>query len=223
MLTTLTTKQAQALAFIRASIERTGMPPTLREICAHMGYSAVGSAQDIIQALRRKGFIEASERQAARCYVLTPLARQQPDSEPLDSEEDDPNTLVVRLLGTVPAGSPVAANEALLGTLRVSKALLAKPHPRPDSVFGLRAKGDSMIGAGILDGDWLVVQLRKEPPHGSVVVARLDGEVTVKRLVRDQDRGWCLHPENARYQRIYAADSAFEIIGQVVALQRSLG
>ena len=74
-MTKLTETQAKALEYIKDSIERSGVAPTLREICGFMGYKAVGSAQDLVSALRRKGFIEENERQAARTYHLTSRTR----------------------------------------------------------------------------------------------------------------------------------------------------
>lgn len=213
----LTDTQAKALDFIKASIDRSGVAPTLREICSHMGYKAVGSAQDVVTALRKKGFLEENERQAARTFVLTPMARRQ-SHIPLSG---DPNTFVIPCLGTVPAGNPVLAIEERIGTLRMSISLLPKPLPRADELFALQATGDSMVAAGIFDGDWLVVRVNREPPKESIVVARIDGDVTVKRLKQDKTRGWYLRPENPRFSDIYAEES-FEVVGQVVALQRAL-
>lgn len=216
-MTKLTDTQAKALEFIRSSIERSGVAPTLREICSFMGYKAVGSAQDLVSALRRKGFIEENERQAARTYHLTSLARNQSKVEDFDA-----NTFIIPCLGMVPAGNPVQAVEEHIGTMRMSIAMFPKPYPRADELFALRAKGESMIGAGIFDGDWLVVKVDQEPPKESIVVARVDGDVTVKRLVKDKSDGWFLKPENPAFRPMYAKDQPFEVVGQVLALQRAL-
>ncbi len=213
----LTSTQAKALEYIQSSIERSGVAPTLREICSFMGYKAVGSAQDLVSALRRKGYIEENERQAARTYHLTQLSRH---SRKVD--DGDLNTFLIPLLGMVPAGNPVEALEERVGTMRMSIAMFQKPHPRADELFGLQATGESMVGAGIFDGDWLVVKVDREPPKESIVVARVDGDVTVKRLVKDKVDGWYLKPENPRFSPLYAKDQPFEIVGQVLALQRSL-
>ena len=79
-----------------------------------------------------------------------------------------------------------------------------------------------MVGAGILDGDFLVVKVNNDPKKSSIVVARLDGDVTVKRLMHDDKSGWYLKPENPRFKNIYASNDQFEVIGEVVALQRAL-
>jgi repressor LexA len=220
----LTKVQTKALKFIRSSIETSGFAPTLREICDYMGYSAIGSAQDLVLALRRKGFLEAADRQAARRFKLTPIARQLTEKKTrlAISPGEDPNTFTIPCLGYVPAGSPTEATEAQIGTLRMSVGLLPKPSPKPQDLFALKATGDSMIGAGILDGDWLVVRCEAEAPKKSIVVARLEDSVTVKRLMRDRKLGWYLQPENPRLSPIYAHDRPFEIVGRVIALQRSL-
>jgi repressor LexA len=214
----LTPTQLKALTYIRAAMDSTGSAPTLREICQYMGYSAVGSAQDLILALRRKGFLEEPSKQAARAIVPTVAARDMLSDD--DQDEEDPFTLALPCLGAVPAGNPVEAIEDRIGTLRISKSMLSKPVPARESLFALKAKGESMIGAGILDGDWLVVASQPTAPSSAIVVARLEGEATVKRLMKDRARGWYLKPENPGFKPVYAEDRPFEVIGRVVALQR---
>jgi repressor LexA len=214
----ITSTQLKALTFIRSAMESTGSAPTLREICQFMGYSAVGSAQDLISALRRKGFLEEPSKQAARSIVPTVAARDMLHDDSRD--EEDPFTIALPCLGSVPAGNPVEAIEDRIGTLRMSASMLPKPKPARDSLFALKAKGESMVGAGILDGDWLVVASQQTAPANSIVVARLEGEATVKRLMKDRSRGWYLKPENPAFKPVYAEDRQFEIIGRVVALQR---
>lgn len=213
----LTPVQSHALEFIRTRVDISGAPPTLREICEHMGYSAVGSAQDLVNALRKKGYLEESERQSARQLVLTRRAKIEQDLDDVD-----PHTLVVPCLGAVPAGKPNEAIEERIGTLRMSKSLLPRPLPRAEDLFALRASGQSMINAGILDGDWLLIKSCKDAPSGTIVVARVEGDVTVKRLEHQKKSGWFLKPENPAFKKIYAEENPFEIVGQVIALQRAI-
>jgi repressor LexA len=215
----LTSTQLKALLYIQGTVTRTGTTPTLRELCDHMGYSAIGSAQDIIAALRRKGFLEEPSKQAARSLVPTVAAH---DMMTPPEEDDDPFSFVLPCLGAVPAGNPVEAIEDRIGTLRISRSLIPKPHPSKEQLFALRAKGESMIQAGILDGDWLVVSSQKSAPINSIVVARIDGDATVKRLMRDKARGYFLQPENPAFKPTFAEDRPFDIIGKVIALQRAL-
>lgn len=213
----LTATQSKALAFIRSRTVKNGVPPTLRELCEHMGYSAIGSAQDLVGALRRKGYLENPDKQSARSLMVSREALQDP------ALESTPETLVVPCLGAVPAGNPLEAVEERVGTLRMSTTMFGGNIPSPREVFALKASGNSMIEAGILDGDWLVVRSCKSAPTGSIVVARLEsGDATVKRLMKDGVRGWFLKPENTSFRPIYAGDKPFEVIGQVVALQRQM-
>jgi repressor LexA len=216
----MTATQLKALTFIRTAMDSTGSAPTLREICQFMGYSAVGSAQDLISALRRKGFLEDPGKQAARAIVPTVAARDLLHDE--TRLEEDPFTISLPCLGSVPAGNLVESIEDRIGTLRMSASMLPKPMPPRDSLFALKAKGESMIGAGILDGDWLVIASQQTAPVSSIVVARFEGEATVKRLMKDRTRGWYLKPENPDFKPIFADDRAFEVIGRVIALQRGL-
>lgn len=214
----LTSSQTKALEFIKDGIEH-GSAPTLRELCQYMGFSAIGSAQDVISALRKKGFLEAVSKQAARSFSLTEKARSVFNIRPL---HDDGDVYLVPCLGSVPAGNPLEAIEERVDTLRISPSLMARPKPKPDQLFAVRTSGLSMMGAGILDGDWLVVKCQKEAEPGHVVVARVNGDVTCKRLMHDLKKGWYLKPENPDFSPVYAKDHAFELVGRVVALQRSL-
>lgn len=215
----LTPPQHKALSFIREEMIARGTPPTLRELCEHMAFGSVGSAQDVIAALRKKGFLENPDRQSARSFVLTPKAQFfLGDLVEGDDLEDDVWTLPC--LGSVPAGNPLEAIEARVGLLSFSSSLLPRPRPKRETLFALRAQGESMIGAGILSGDWLVVQGRSEASFGSIVVARVDQEITVKRFMEDRKKGPFLMPENPDFAPIYGHENPFVLVGKVVALQR---
>ena len=212
----LTKIQSKALEFIRTSIERTGTSPTLRELCAFMGYSAIGSAQDLVSALRRKGFLHTPLKQSARSLVLTPkaVALREP------GHQSTASTYVIHCLGAVPAGDPLSAVEDRTGTLRMSVNMFDRPYPPAEDMFAVKASGDSMVEAGIFDGDWVVVHKKNEAEPGEVVVARFDGEATIKRLMKDR-LGWYLKPENNAYPIMRPAEeSHLEVVGAVCALQR---
>jgi repressor LexA len=213
----LTTQQQKAFEFIREHIEARQIAPTLRELCAFMHYNAIGSAQDMVAVLRRKGLLLPASKQAARSLSLTGLGLRLGRLE--DSQDLD--EFLIPCLGSVPAGNPLEALEDRVGELRISSKMLPKPHPKPKHMFALKAQGSSMIGAGILDGDWLIVRAQNEADHGSIVVARVDGEATVKRLMYERAEGcWVLKPENPDYSIISARDRLIEVIGRVIALQR---
>lgn len=216
----LTSKQHKAFMYIRNCSKTRGTSPTLRELCKYMGYKAVGSAQDVVEALRKKGYIEPSDKRIARSFILTQKGKDYGNSTE-DVIDVGVNGYSIPCLGVVPAGNPLEAIEEKIGTLKISSALFSSPKPRGDKLFALKAKGLSMIGAGILDGDWLVVNSQHGANEGNIVVARVDGEATVKRLKKDTN-GWFLQPENPDFQKIYAKDQPFEIIGKVLVLQRSV-
>ena len=184
-----------------------------------MEFASIGSVQDVVAALRKKGFLEVPDKQVARALILTNMAEGLYAVDAGDDELSD-DVWTLPCLGAVPAGNPVEAIEARVGVMSFSAGLLPRPRPRRESLFGLRAKGESMIGAGILDGDWLVVQSRSEAPVGTIVVAKVEEEITVKRLMQDRRRGLYLQPENDAFQPIFGGEQPFSIVGRVVALQR---
>lgn len=215
----LTPPQQKALSFIREEIIARGTPPTLREVCEYMEFGSLGSAQDVVAALRKKGFLENPDRQSARSLILTPKAQLFfGDLSDGDDLTDDVWTLPC--LGSVPAGNPLEAVEARVGLLSFSSSLLPRPRPKKETLFALKAQGESMVGAGILSGDWLVVQGRSDAAIGTIVVARVEQEITVKRLMDDRKRGPYLMPENPSFSPIYGREKPFEVVGKVVALQR---
>lgn len=213
----LTKIQAKALDFIRSSLERTGTAPTLRELCAYMGYSAIGSAQDLVAALRRKGFLHTPDKQSARSLVLTPkaIALHEPSHQSTDE------TYVVHCLERiVPGSDPVAATEERIGTLRMSIGMFRRPYPAPERLFALKVAGDAMVDSGIFDGDWLVVHKQAEVEPGKIAVVCMGDETLVRTVSKDRT-GLYLRPENVTYPIIRQSDDVpFEIIGQVLALQR---
>jgi repressor LexA len=215
----LTKIQEKALNFIYDHSKKNGAAPTLRELCDYMGYKAVGSAQDLVRALRKKEFLVQPEKQRARALSLTKKALSFFDLP--SSQSFDPNAFDINCLGSVPAGNPVEAIEERIGTLRMSMAMFAKPVKDSEKLYAVRAKGLSMVNAGICDGDWLVVESSQDADFGDIVIARLSDDATVKRLMKDSN-GWFLQPENDDFSPIYAQDEPFEVVGKVIALQRFL-
>ena len=218
----LTQTQHKALEFIHVSIEEKGVSPTLREICDHMGYKAIGSAQDLIVALRKKGFLKELTQQCARSLIPTEKTRTYFGATIANIATMTQEYFDVPCLGTVPAGDPLAAIEDNHERLHVSHNLFSRPFPKADELFAVRANGQSMVNAGILDGDWLIVKSQKQAEIGSIVIARLEDDVTCKRFMSDKKSGWYLKPENPHFKNIYASESPFEVIGIVIALQRTI-
>ncbi len=215
----LTKIQAKALEFIRSSLERSGTAPTLRELCAFMGYSAIGSAQDLVAALRRKGFLHTPDKQSARSLVLTPkaVALHEPSHQSTDT------TYVVHCLSHLTEENPTEAVRERMGTLRMSISMFPRPYPCPTKVFALQASSDSMIDCGIYDKDWLVVNTTAVVEPGRIVVAKVEGQTYIRKLMQDRN-GWYLKPENMNYPviRPKSEDNSFDIVGEVIAVQRVL-
>ncbi len=176
-----------------------GRPPTVREVQAALGFRAVQTARQHLERLVAEGRLEA-ERGKARGYRLP-------------GEERPP--FLVPLLGRVPAGPMDAAVEDLEGYLPVDG------QGSPEDLFALRVKGQSMIGAGILPGDVVIVRRQPTARSGEIVVARIGDEATVKRLRLRRGRVE-LHPENPAFEPIVPEEESFEILGKVTELRRKL-
>lgn len=170
----LTARQTQVLELIRKSIAGSGLPPTRAEIAEALGFRSANAAEDHLRALARKGAIELLPG-ASRGIRLT---------------EAYTDTLDLPVVGQVAAGYPILATEHIEARHQVDPDLFK---PRAD--YLLRVKGMSMRDAGIFDGDLLAVHATPEARNGQIVVARLDDEVTVKRLKRQGSHAWLL-PEN---------------------------
>ena len=177
----LTINQRRVLDCIRRHIEQNGTAPTLREIAENLELSSHSSAQDYVEALIRKGAIERSPKH--RGLRLAPRIRM-------------PAAAQLPLVGRVAAGSPIMSEGNVEAQYAVDPALF-----RPHADFLLRVVGMSMRDAGIIDGDLLAVHRTPSAHDGSIVVARLDDEITVKRL---QHRGeqLLLLPENPDFAPI---------------------
>ncbi len=193
----LTSTQRRVLDEVTRRIASGEPSPTLRELCSSFGWSSTGSARDALNALVRKGYLHPAEGRS-RGYQPT-----RPSS----------SAVRVPLLGEVPAGVPIEPIE-----FAESDLVVPEPIVPASASFALRVKGDSMTGVGIRDGDVVFVRRQPTADCGRIVVARVDGEVTVKRLRRERDR-MTLVPENPRYESI-AVTPGTEIVGVVIGLVR---
>ena len=155
----LTPRQQEILDFIRSTLEILGAPPTRMEICEAFGFASPNAAEDHLRALAKKGVIILEPGSARGIRLVEQLG--------------------LPLIGSVAAGSPILAVENVLGRYALDAHLFS-----PKADFLLRVRGLSMINAGIFDGDLLAVHRTPEARDGQIVVARLQEEVTVKRLRR---------------------------------------
>ena len=184
----ITDRQKEVLTFISSFTESNGYPPTVREISDHFGIS-IRAVQDHILALQKKGFLSQAQKRARSIKVLS------------DSGESFPFVGRVPLLGTVAAGKPLLCEENLDGYLN-----LTEPFVRPGkSYFALRVRGQSMINAGILEGDLAVIEQASTAVDGQIIVAVIDDAITLKRYYKEAGR-IRLQPENPSFQPIYCDD-----------------
>jgi len=197
--------QEKILGFIRNYLEEHQMPPTLREIQDHCGFSAIGSIQYHLKNLAVAGLLEIKPR-LSRGITLTSRA------------------VGIPIVGRVPAGPAQLAFEEVEGYLSTTHA---EEHPvnskftpiEARGLFALRVKGDSMINAGIFDNDLVVVRPQSSAKHGDIVVARIgEDESTVKRLIR-KPGVLELAPENPKYKP-FPIDETITLIGKVIRVVR---
>ena len=203
----LTPRQQEVLELIQPSITATGAPPTRAEIAQALGFKSANAAEEHLKALARKGAIELVSGTSRGIRLRLHAAQEQVTQLA--------STLVLPLIGRVAAGSPILAQEHIDTTHSVPESMFER---RPD--YLLRVRGMSMRDLGILDGDLLAVQATQQARSGQIVVARLDDEVTVKRLEL-LPSGARLHPANPDYPIIEVRDAeSFAIEGLAVGLVR---
>ena len=198
-----TERQQEILDFIREQQGLRGMTPTTVEIMEHFGFASPNAVTSHLQALERKGAL-LREPNKARGLVLADSYRGRAMVE-------------IPIYGTIPAGLPADERQEPDGCISVDVETLRLP--KGARVFALKVRGESMIGAGILSGDVVVLEFR-EPRNGEVVAALIDGETTLKRYVVQRGKPF-LKAENPRFQNLIPAQELV-IQGVQIALFRSL-
>jgi repressor LexA len=227
MATKLTARQQEILDLIRAAVARTGFPPTRAEIAQALGFRSPNAAEDHLKALARKGAIELTAGASRGIRLLAgethgaeSLARQ--DAAPgamgalLAESAEALSRLLLPLVGRVAAGSPILAAEHVEREIGVDPAMFSQT---PD--YLLKVRGMSMRDAGILEGDLLAVKRASDARNGQIVIARIDDDVTVKRLQRQSGRIELL-PENPDFEPIVIEPGQdFALEGIAVGLIRT--
>jgi repressor LexA len=197
----LTAKQQRVLEVIRTSLRQRGQPPTVREIGQEIGVASSCTVQRHLDALERKGFIKRDRYK----YRSIELANS---PFPVFAR-----AINVPIVGSIAAGSPVLAVENIEDTFPLPADLVGD-----DDMFMLRVRGDSMIGAGILDGDLVAVRQQPNADNGDIVAALIEEEATVKRFYREADH-IRLQAENPAYPPILARE--VKVLGKVVLAIRT--
>jgi len=196
----LTDRQRNVLDFIQHEQREKGVTPSTREIQNHFGFASQTSVMQYIAALERKGFINRHARKARA--LITPLQKVRITDIPI--------------YGQIPAGMATATEENIEG--HVSLDALSVNASKNSRTFALRVRGDSMIGAHILDGDIVILEDRKDVQNGDVVAALIDDETTLKRYVVEHGRPY-LKAENPAYPDLIPARE-LRIQGVMISLVR---
>ena len=196
-----TKRQQAVLEFIRAHLIEKGFPPTVREIAANFSFASPLSAQLHINALIKKGFLKK-----------TPFKQRSLEIIGLKPAEDTK----VPLLGTVRAGAPILAEENIEYYINIDKSLF-----RTEDGFALKVIGDSMIDAGILEGDIALIAPGKEARNRDIVVALIEDEATIKRFFLKRNTV-TLVPENRNMEPMKFSTKDVTIIGKVIGIMRAM-
>lgn len=198
----LTNRQRKVLDFINNYLRDTGYPPTVREIAGEFKISSKG-AYDHLIAIEKKGYIRRNpaKPRAIELMDFVPGRAYGPVIE-------------IPVVGKVAAGEPLLATQNIERTITLSNDLIRTEEP-----FALRIKGESMTGAGILEGDYVIVKQQQDADQGDIVVALIGDEATVKRFYRAGDH-IRLQPENPTMKPIIVKDVT--ILGKVVGLFREM-
>lgn len=224
----LTERQKKVLGFIELHIKQHGFPPTIREIGLHLGIKSTNGVNDHLNALQKKGFLTREEGKSRTLQLVhssddsvvadnDDLDRRMPG---LSVEHDD--SVEIPLLGRVAAGAPILAFEDAEDTVKVSPFFLGGAAKQ--KCFALTVVGESMIEAGIHDGDYLFVKSGSTAKPGDIVIAMIEDEATVKYYFPEGNR-IRFQPANARMEPIFVDKSQFRqtnLLGVVVGVYRKV-
>lgn len=211
-------RQVAIYQFIRSYTDEHGYPPSVREIGSAVGLASPSTVHMHLKVLEEHGLIKRDSKKPRTIEVTADrtAAQQDEGAQPLARVDQDVNENVIRLplVGRVAAGVPILAEQNVEETLALPTSVVGDA-----SSFVLRVRGNSMINAGIFDGDYIVVKEQHDAHDGEIVVALLDDSATVKTFYREPGRVR-LQPENDTMEPIYVTNPV--ILGRVSALIRSL-
>ncbi len=212
----LTPKQSEILSFLKSSILAKGYPPSIREICVAVNLKSTSSVHAYLEALENKGYIikdshnSRSIRLTEKAYPdKSEIPHQLPASEEVSVPSADSSVVMVPVIGTVAAGTPILAAEQIESYYPVPVDRL----PNRQTFF-LRVKGDSMVNIGIMDKDLVLVEQKNTADNGDVVVALIDDSATVKTFYKEKDH-IRLQPENDFMDPIIVKKE-LSILGKVI-------
>jgi repressor LexA len=206
----LTERQEEILEYIKTYVEKSGFPPTISEIQEEFSFKSPNAVQEHLKALERKGQIRRNPNRW-RGLELVGLIKKR-------DETAQPNTVPVPLIGRVAAGLPLLAEENIEDIISVDRRLVR----HATKLFALYVHGNSMIKAGLYNGDIVIAQQQSVAENGDIVIALRGDEATVKRFYR-KNKVIILKPENDTMQPIKVTEGEdFRILGKVVATLRRI-
>lgn len=195
--------QGMILEYIREQVAENGFPPSVREICEAVGLKSTSTVHGHLKRLEKQGLLKRDSMKPRAMALMD--QDQTPEKELMR---------MVPLLGPVAAGTPILAEENVSDMLPIPEFML-----KDGAHFALLVRGDSMVQAGILNGDYLVVKQQNHALNGDIVVAMVNGDATVKRFYKEKGH-FRLQPENDAMQPLIVKD--VEVLGKVVTVYRSL-
>jgi repressor LexA len=214
----LTPRQRRILRFIHDWVQERGYSPSMREIGRAVGLTSTSSVEHQLSALESKGHLRREAGCPRTVEVRLPGVPPVPATGAKSVAGPPPRRRFAReatrvpMMGRIAAGSPVPAEESAEEAFPLPKELVGE-----GDLFMLKVTGDSMVGAAITDGDWVVIRQQSDAESGEIVAAMIDGEATVKTLKRSGDHVW-LMPHNSAYPPILGDQAT--ILGRVVTVLR---
>lgn len=209
----LTEKQKQILEFIKKQTKECGYPPSVREICEAVGFKSTSSVHAHLKTLEQRSYIRRTSLKTRAIDVIN----KHSDGN-FDEFHTDQEMVTLPLIGKITAGNPILAREDFMDEVPLPLSFVG-----PGEHFLLRVKGTSMIDAGILDGDDIIVKQQNTAKDGDIVVAFLteSEEATVKTFYQDQDIV-ILKPQNANFEPRELKDTEVQVLGRVTGLLRRI-
>lgn len=207
----LTEKQQMILDFINKQIQEKGYPPSVREICNAVGLKSTSTVHGYLERMKKKGLLH---KDASKPRALRVIQNKNPKHIPLNGIFPAKELIQVPILGKVTAGQPILAVENIEGTFPLPVELAQN-----SDVFMLRVSGESMVDAGILDGDMVIIRKQNFANNGDIVVALIEDEATVKRFYKEKEY-FRLQPENQFMDPIIVKEVS--ILGKVIGVFRKL-
>ncbi len=199
--TTLNVQEKRVFDYLKEQIREKGYPPSIREICAALNFKSTSSVHQYIARLAEKGYIDKGDLKTRAIKIV--------GEEP---------TISIPIVGKVAAGEPILAQENIEDYFSIGESFFSQSDLKNET-FVLKVQGESMINAGINNGDYIIVSKENTARNGQIVVAMIDGNATVKTFYKEKDHVR-LQPENDTMDPIIVKD--VQIVGKVVGLFRKI-